>query len=94
MIYVVAKMYPKPEAIEIFLKLAEELTADSLKDAGCIEYGLRVNRNATGEYAFIEKWESMKDLEAHSATKHFTTIVPMLSEISTKEPQIDLYENI
>ena len=60
---------------------AKELTAASLKDAGCIAYDLFESATRPDVLMICETWSDAKALAAHEATAHFTTLVPRLGQL-------------
>lgn len=92
MIAIVAKQVIKKECIAEYEKLAAELVAASLKDAGCVSY-----RNLTGHtdervHTFFEVWKDQASIDAHNASEHFTRIVPQLGTMLDAPEQVDLYD--
>ena len=63
------------------IAVAKELTAASLKDAGCIAYDLFESSTRPDVLMICETWSDAKALAAHEATAHFTTLVPRLDEL-------------
>ncbi|HEX6863636.1 MAG TPA: putative quinol monooxygenase, partial [Thermoanaerobaculia bacterium] len=39
-------------------------------EAGCIRYDLTRALDGSGEFAFIEEWETVEDLNAHGRSEH------------------------
>lgn len=63
--------------------LATELVEKSQHDKGCIDYDLYDSTTVDNHMLIYETWENAKDLEAHSNSDHFKTIVPKLQELAT-----------
>ncbi len=79
MIHVVAILTTKPGQRDKVLSFFREIVPTVRKEDGCIEYGPAVDvegRAGTSAlfgpdtFVVIEKWESLKALEAHSAAPH------------------------
>lgn len=66
-----------PAAIE----LARQLIPVSLKDAGAMEYDMYQSETRPGWLLIYETWKDQPSLDAHSATSHFTTIVPQMQAL-------------
>ncbi|HNW38482.1 MAG TPA: antibiotic biosynthesis monooxygenase, partial [Methanosarcina vacuolata] len=49
----VAKNYAKPEKVQEFLGLCKSLVEASLKDEGCIDYGLYQELESSGVLTFL-----------------------------------------
>ncbi|MEN6573313.1 putative quinol monooxygenase [Methanobacterium aggregans] len=80
MIKVVAKHFIEESRINDFLENAAELVESSLKEDGCISYGLYQDVKDSEVVAMIEEWEDRDSLEDHMASEHFKSIVPGLNE--------------
>ncbi len=87
----VAKNYVKPEKVQEFLGLCKSLVELSLKDEGCIDYGLYQELENSGTLTFLEEWKDEKSLDQHLNSNHFKEIFPLLSEYLEKETEINVY---
>ena len=94
MIKVVAKHFMKADRIHEFLERANELVETSLKEEGCISYGLYQDVKDSEVVTMIEEWKDMAALERHTASEHFKRIVPSLNEFYEKEGEINVYRKI
>ncbi|SHI64273.1 Quinol monooxygenase YgiN [Tangfeifania diversioriginum] len=92
MISIVAKFRVHEGQEEKFLKLVNELSEASQKEKGCIEYMLFKDVKKALDYCIIEKWQDQAAVDEHNNTKHFTNIVPQLTEIA--EAEIDIYQPV
>jgi quinol monooxygenase YgiN len=90
-IRVVAKKYVKPEKVQEFIGLCKKLVELSLKDKGCIDYGLYQDLKNPGVLTFLEEWEDEKSLEEHLNSDHFKEISPLLSECLEKDSEVNVY---
>ena len=90
-IKVVAKHYVKPEKVEDYIGLSKELVKETLKEEGCIEYGLYQDSENSQILTMIEEWKDNKCLEKHFNSKHFKEIVPLMAECFEKELEINVY---
>ena len=79
MIYVIATVELKPGKREDVLKRIRQLVPKVRAEKGCLEYGPAVNAPTAikaqiplGEnfLVMLEKWEGIKELEAHLAAPH------------------------
>jgi len=94
MIKVVAKHFMKADKIGEFLERANELVEASLKEDGCISYGLYQDVNDYEVVTMIEEWRNMAALDNHKASEHFKRIVPSLNEFYEKEGEINVYRKM
>lgn len=90
MISIVAKFTVNKGQEEKFLTLVDKLGAASRAETGCIEYILHKHTGKPQIYCILEKWQNQASIDEHNASKHFTTIVPQITEIS--QPEIDVYQ--
>ncbi|PAV13316.1 antibiotic biosynthesis monooxygenase [Methanosarcina spelaei] len=90
-IRVVAKSYVKPEKTQEFLGLCRKLVEASLKDEGCIDYGLYQELENSGNLTFLEEWKDEKSLDQHLNSSYFKEIFPLLSEYLEKETEVNVY---
>ena len=94
MIRVVARNTIKVDRVQEFLKLAKELGLETNKEDGCVEYILAKDLNIENTFTFIEKWETMKHLEAHFEAPHFKRIVPQFGALVETAYGRDIYEEV
>ena len=66
---------------EELLRTARELTAASVKDAGCIAYDIFESATRPDVLMICETWSDAKVLTAHEQTPHFTTLVSVIINV-------------
>jgi quinol monooxygenase YgiN len=93
-IKVVAKHYVKPEKVEDYIGLSKELVKETLKEKGCIEYGLYQDLENPHILTMIEEWEDNNCLEMHFNSEHFMEIIPLMADFYEKEVEINVYNKI
>jgi quinol monooxygenase YgiN len=69
---------------------AKALVEASLDDAGCVAYDIFTSATRPQVMMICETWADDAALEAHSASKHFTTLVPRMQELG--ELKIERFE--
>jgi len=94
MIIIVAKSTIKPGTKEDYKVLAEELKRESRKEEGCISYNLYGDINNSNIFTFIEEWKNEEAIQLHRESKHYTNIIPKLSELREGKSEINLYKLI
>lgn len=87
----VAKNYVKPEKVQEFMDLCKTLVEATLKEEGCIEYGLYQELGNSGILTFLEEWKDEKSLDEHLNSNHFRKIFPLFSEYLEKETEVNVY---
>ena len=91
MIKVVATFLFKPEDVDKAIAIAEELVTETRKEKGCAQYELARSNDTAGELVVLESWETQEDLDVHSASAHFTRIVPALAGMAVQPPAVKAY---
>ena len=94
MIKVVAKHYVKEDKVNEFLEHAKTLVEATLKEDGCIEYGLFQDEKDPRILTMIEEWEDKEALDKHMMTEHFYKIVPILRGFDGKPTEVNLYRKV
>ncbi len=94
MINVVAKHFVKEDKVAEFIEKAKKLVECTLKEEGCIKYGLFQDENNPAILTIIEEWENKDALDKHMKTEHFLSIVPVLGALDEKPKEINLYKKI
>lgn len=67
---------------EAVLEAAKELVAASLNDKGCVAYDLFESATRNDVMMICETWQDEASLAAHSASAHFTTLVPRIESMA------------
>lgn len=94
MIKVVAKSEYLEKDMDEVLKLVEELISCTKEEHGFITYEFCQDVENPDLYAFIESWESMEDLVAHSQSEHYSRIAPQLKELKSVEYKLEIYKHL
>jgi len=70
-----------PENHDQVVELGKQLVAASLNDEGVIGYDILESVSRPGTMLIFETWKDQASLDVHSATPHFTTIVPQMQAL-------------
>ena len=81
MIKVIAESTAYSEHLEEAIALSRKLVEASLKEPGCLEYGLFQNTENPCQLTMVESWEDEAALKRHKETAHVKEIVPKLNAI-------------
>lgn len=84
MVKVVAKKHVNEGKLDEVIELYKELVEASRREEGCIKYELYRDEKDALTVAVIEEWENKDALNKHSKSEHFTRIVPMIAELTSK----------
>ena len=93
MLTVLARFQVKAGQAARFQELCAELIAATRQEQGCVSYELFQDKADGNKFSFIEFWQTQADLDAHSASEHFTRIVPQLVDISD-EVMVQTFEKV
>lgn len=91
-IRVVAKCHVKPEKVQEFLGLCKKLVDETVKEEGCIEYGLYQELQNPEILTFLEEWRDESSIDAHMKSNHFKEAFLLFSEYLVKEAEVSLYK--
>ena len=64
------------------VETAKQLVAASLQDAGCVAYDLFESATRPDVLMICETWTDEAALAVHSASAHFTTLVPQIEKLA------------
>lgn len=90
----VVKKLIKEGKVEEVIKLYKELVDLSRKEEGCIAYELYQDEKDSRVLAVIEEWQSKDVLDKHTNSHHFTRLVPMISELTEKKLDMNVYNKL
>jgi len=91
-IRVVAKFHVKPEKVPEFVDMCKKLVDETVKEEGCIEYGLYQALDNSEILTFLEEWRNESSLDEHMKSNHFIEIFPLFSECLVKEAEVSVYK--
>lgn len=74
------------------IELGNELVAESLKDNGCVSYGLFTCTTRHDVLMFCESWKDEASLEAHMNSAHFKRLVPLIEALTTNGMKLEKFE--
>ena len=94
MIHIIASFAIPAENQAAFVKLAKELVAETLKEAGNISYEFVQGADDPTRFAFIEKWRDQAAIDAHNASPHFTKLIPEMVKLGSAAPTISLMKPV
>lgn len=80
----------RTEAVERIVELVEKTRLEK----GCAGYYPIVSAEDENQVVILEAWETQEDLDTHSASEHFTRLVPLLVEACTQPPVISNYMDL
>ena len=73
-----------------FLDAAKPAIAATVKEKGCKRYELHQDIEDTTKFVLIERWDSVKDLEAHMGADHTKKLLAAVGKIAAGPPKIEI----
>jgi quinol monooxygenase YgiN len=80
MVIVIARFRPRPERLDEFVALLEDVQAASREDDGCLHYGYYSEVADPASYVAVEEWRDMDALEDHLRQPHVARLIAALPE--------------
>ena len=81
MIVLLAKSRLLEDKQQEFISVAEKLVKATREESGCVYYDLVQDAADEKVFYFVEKYRDESALEAHKASAHFQTYVPMMNAL-------------
>ena len=81
MIVLLAKNTLQEGKQQAFLEIAEKLVRATREEPGCVFYDLVQDAAEETVFYFVEKYKDEAAVEAHRASVHFQTYVPMMNAL-------------
>lgn len=94
MIRVIATFLLQSEKVDEAIKMVTELVATTRTEQGCGQYDLIQSEEKSSCLVILEGWETQADLNAHSASEHFTRLVPLLAGMCVEPPSVKQYHQL
>ncbi|MFV0363035.1 MAG: putative quinol monooxygenase [Suipraeoptans sp.] len=94
MIRIIATFNLEPASIDKAIEYAKELVSETRKENGCIQYDLIQADEIPTKLVVLENWETREALDAHSNSEHFLRLVPLISGLCYKAPDIEKYHSL
>ncbi len=82
MIVITAKLVASPGQEEALRECCEAVIAPTRQEQGCIQYDCTRSIDSPREFFFIELWEDMDALKAHTTTAHMAVFGPLSESLS------------
>jgi len=74
-----------------FTDAAKPCVEATRKEKGCVSYELLHDSEHATKFVFVEKWKSVKDLEAHFAEGHVKKLLAVLPDVLDGDPKFAFY---
>lgn len=77
-INIVAIFETKAECKDQLLEVLYKVIDESRKEEGCMQYDLQQDSKNPAKLILLEVWRSQQDIDIHSQTSHFKTLIKEL----------------
>jgi quinol monooxygenase YgiN len=91
-IVVIAHMRAQPGKEDELKTALTGLIEPSHSDQGCILYTLHQGVDDPSRFAFVERWASREDLEAHNGTAHVGALLEQAPALLAEAPDIAVFD--
>ncbi len=85
MIVVTATLTAKPGKEEELRAACHAVIARTQAEAGCVQYECAQNIEDPSQFLFIEAWDDMDALKAHTLTEHMAVFGPLAESLSAEQ---------
>jgi quinol monooxygenase YgiN len=92
-VVVVAELHARPGKEDGARDVLEGLLAPTHAEPGCILYAMHQGVDDPARFAFVERWASREELEAHLGSPHLTAFMGRVDELFTEPPDILVLES-
>lgn len=91
MVIVIARFTPRPDRLDEFLALLQDVQEASRGDEGCLAYGY--HREITDDMRFVavEEWRDMDALRAHLTQPHVARLIAALPDHAAAPVEISAH---
>ena len=93
-VHVIATFVAAPGKEDELEEALVALVEPTRREAGCLRYDLVRGHGRPGELVFIEEWESVPQLDAHSQTDHIRAIQARVAPLLGAPASIERYRRV
>jgi quinol monooxygenase YgiN len=93
-VHVIATFVAAPGKEDELEAVLVTLVEPTRREAGCLRYDLVRGHGQSAEFAFIEEWESLAHLEAHSQTDHLRAVQGRVAPLLASAVSIERYRRV
>jgi quinol monooxygenase YgiN len=92
MLVIAGRIRIKPERREDALRLARDLTRETVKEAGCRSYRFYGDLEDPAVFLVFEEWDGPEALARHFTTPHMQTFLTAVPDLVAGPPEISRYD--
>ena len=93
MIIIIGSVTIRDETIDEALRISQEHVNRSRIEAGCINHGVHIDNEDPNRLVFVERWESMEQLEQHFQVTEPAEFAGKIAELASVAPTMELYHS-
>lgn len=93
-IHVVATFIAAPGKESELEQALASLVEPTRKEAGCLRYDLFRVLDGSGDFVFVEEWESVETLDAHGQSAHVKEVGAKAPALLGAPPKVTRYRQI
>ena len=93
-VHVIALFVAAPGKEEELERVLTGLVEPTRREAGCLRYDLVRGHGRSAELIFIEEWESVPQLDAHSQTDHIRAAQARVAPLLGAPASIERYRRV
>jgi quinol monooxygenase YgiN len=91
MVIVIARFRPRPDSLDEFIWLLEDVQEASRGEAGCVNYDFFRSISDPMSFVAVEEWDSQESLEVHLRTEHVARLIAAIPEHAAEPPVIQAH---
>jgi len=88
MVIVIARVRPKPEAVDALAGVLAEVEEASRREDGCLNYGYFRSITDPGQFVAVEEWRDMDALRVHLQQPTVAKLIEALPDALAEPPEI------
>jgi quinol monooxygenase YgiN len=93
-VHVIATFMAAPGKEDELEEALVALVEPTRREAGCLRYDLVRGHGRSAELVFIEEWESVPQLDAHSQTDHIRAVQARVAPLLGAPASIERYRRV
>ena len=93
-IVVVGSLKARPGKEDETRAALHSLVEPTHAEQGCILYAMHQGVDDPTRFAFVERWSSKEDLEAHLGSAHIAALLERADELLAEPPDIVVYDAV
>jgi quinol monooxygenase YgiN len=93
MVIVIGNVSVNPDSLEQAMQLSLQHVNRSRQEPGCLEHGVHIDAEDPCRLVFVERWETMGDLEQHFQVPESAAFINALAEMASIPPKMSMFES-